>query len=210
MKKLLTEADINLIAKSGKTVFYVEKGMILTPLALDRAKRFNIRIEYGTAPLNPAVSAPQPVPMQFLKLAIGCDHTGFRMKQEIIPFLKELGILLVDVGCDSESSCDYPDFAIAVAQKVAKKEVDGGIILDATGIPSAITSNKIKGIRCATCYNEFSALSARSHNNSNVVALGAMTLGVATIKSILKVWLQTPFEGGRHQKRLDKISALEK
>jgi ribose 5-phosphate isomerase B len=210
MKKLITEADINLMAKSGITIFYVEKGIILTPLAIDQAKRFNIKIEYGNPPAKNASLTKIDTPLQFLKIAVGSDHTGYKMKQELIPFLKEQGVLIIDVGCDSEASCDYPDFAIAVAQKVIKKEVDGGIVFDATGIPSAITANKIKGIRCATCYNEFSALSARSHNNSNVIALGARTFGIETIKSILKVWLKTPFEGGRHQKRLDKITALER
>ena len=109
-----------------------------------------------------------------------------------------------------EKSCDYPDFAEAVSEKVQLGKVDCGLIIDATGIPSAITANKLEGIRAATCYNEFSAKSARSHNDANVLVLGAKTLGEETIKSIVDVWLNTSFEGGRHQRRLDKITGIER
>ncbi len=209
MKRLLTELDILKFAKTGKKVLFVEKNTLITPMAIDKAKILGIVVEYGTPPANTVDQGARP-PLQFLKLAIGSDHTGYKTKLEILPFLAEAGVICVDVGCNSEASCNYPDFAIAVAQKVIKRDVDAGIVFDATGIPSCITANKIKGIRATTCYNEFSALSARSHNNSNIITLGAKALGIETIKSILKVWLRTPFEGGRHQTRLDKISALER
>jgi len=123
--------------------------------------------------------------------------------------LIEKGFNLSDAGTFDEKSCDYPDFAKIVATGVAKDNYDRGIIIDATGIPSAITANKYKGIRAATCYNSFSAKSSRAHNNSNVLVIGAKALGEETIKLIVDEWLSTKFEGGRHQKRLDKISDIE-
>ncbi len=124
--------------------------------------------------------------------------------------MKEQGYEIIDVGTFDESSCDYPDFALKVAEEVFRGNVYFGIILDATGIPSSITANKINGIRAATCYNEFSARSAREHNNANIIVLGAKTLGDETVKSILQVWLNSSFLGERHQKRLDKITDIEK
>ena len=138
------------------------------------------------------------------KVAIGNDHTGFAAKKLVSKFLTDQKLEIVDVGSYDETSCDYPDFAIKVGELVRNSEVDFGIILDATGIPSAITANKISGIRAATCYNEFSARSAREHNNANIIVLGAKTLGDETIKSILQVWLNSKFLGDRHQRRLDK------
>ena len=128
----------------------------------------------------------------------------------VIEYLGEKGFDVNDKGTYDEQSCDYPDFAIAVAKEVMSGNCDYGICFDATGIPSAITANKLKGIRAATCYNEFSAWSARNHNNANVLVMGAMTLGPETIKSIIDKFFSTEFAGGRHQRRLDKISALEK
>ncbi|OGU46665.1 MAG: ribose 5-phosphate isomerase B [Ignavibacteria bacterium GWB2_36_8] len=141
---------------------------------------------------------------------MGSDHTGFKVKNILSKIITEKGFEVIDVGTFDEKSCDYPDFALAVAEKVQSMSVDFGIIVDATGIPSAITANKLKGIRAATCYNEFSTRSAREHNNANVLVLGAKALGEETIKSILEVWLNTNFGGGRHQKRLDKISDIER
>ncbi|RKY93890.1 MAG: ribose 5-phosphate isomerase B [Ignavibacteriae bacterium] len=143
------------------------------------------------------------------RISIGSDHTGFKMKNILIKYLGERGFQLNDEGTFDEKSCDYLDFAKAVALKVATGNADFGIILDATGIPSSITANKIKGIRAATCYNAFSAKSAREHNDANVLVLGAKSLGEETIKTIIEVWFSTNFAGGRHQRRLDKISSIE-
>ncbi|OGU61030.1 MAG: ribose 5-phosphate isomerase B [Ignavibacteria bacterium RBG_13_36_8] len=142
-------------------------------------------------------------------MAIGSDHTGFKLKAEISKFLKERKYLVTDVGTFTEESCDYPDIAYTVAKKVAANEVDFGVLIDATGIPSAITANKVKGIRAATCYNEFSAQSAREHNNANVLVVGAKSLDEESIKTIIDVFLKTEFGGGRHQRRLDKITEIE-
>ena len=127
----------------------------------------------------------------------------------LIKYLLEKGYQITDAGTFDEKQCDYPDFAKLVAKSVSKGDNDYGILIDATGIPSAIVANKIKGIRAATCYNTFSARSSRAHNNANVLVVGAKALGEESIKLIIDEWLSTQFEGGRHQKRLDKISDIE-
>jgi ribose 5-phosphate isomerase B len=210
MKKLITEPDVFKLHQSGVKIIPVGENEILTPLAKDRIKELGIkivtkeeaqRIHNAENFLNTSV--------RLKKAAIGGDHTGFKIKNLLSKILTEKGFEITDVGTFDEKSCDYPDFALAVSEKVQSMSVDFGIIVDATGIPSAITANKLKGIRAATCYNEFSTRSAREHNNANVLVLGAKALGEETIKSILEVWLSTNFGGGRHQKRLDKIREIE-
>lgn len=143
-------------------------------------------------------------------MAIGCDHTGFSLKNLLIPILSKEGYEIIDVGTNDETSCDYPDFALKVAEEVSQGKVSFGILIDATGIPSSITANKLPGIRAATCYNEFSARSSREHNNANILVIGAKAIGEETTKSIMQVWLNSSFLGERHQKRLDKITEIEK
>ena len=210
MKNLITELDIYKLHKSGKTIIPIGNDDILTPLAKDKIKSLGLKVitKEEAEKLyfeDPNISST----VREKIIAIGCDHTGFKVKNILIKILSEKGFELIDVGTYDEQSCDYPDFAFAVALKVKEKKVDFGIIIDATGIPSAITANKVKSIRAATCYNEFSARSAREHNNANVLVLGAKSLGEETIKSILDVWLSTGFGGGRHQKRLNKITLIE-
>jgi len=207
MKKVFTEEDIIRLHREGSNVVIAGKVDIFTPSALDKVKEFNLTVkllENGKseiASVGPGISKI---------VAIGGDHTGFKIKSMISKYLTDKAYNVKDVGTFSEQSCDYPDFAYEVAQKVVKKEVEFGIIIDATGIPSAITANKVPGIRAATCYNEFSAKSAREHNDANILVLGAKTLGEETIKSIIDKWIVTDFAGERHQKRLDKITAIER
>lgn len=144
------------------------------------------------------------------KVVIGCDHTGLEAKALLTEELAKRGIEVIDAGAYSSESCDYPDTAAKVAQKIQAGEAAWGIVIDATGNPSAITVNKFKGIRAAVCYNEFSTASAREHNNANVMAIGAQALGPGVIKSILDVWLKTNFGGGRHLRRIGKIATIEK
>jgi ribose 5-phosphate isomerase B len=209
MKKLITELDIINFLKTGFKVLFVDENTILTPLAKDKIKESNIELSFGKKVESlPQISAK----LNFvgnLKCAIGSDHTGFAAKEIVKKFLITKNYIIEDVGTYSDKSCDYPDFAFEVAKKVATNKVDFGIVLDATGIPSAITANKLPGIRAATCYNEFSARSSREHNNANIIVLGAKMLGDELIKSILDVWLTSSFLGERHQKRLDKISKIE-
>jgi ribose 5-phosphate isomerase B len=202
MKKVITETDVIRIIKAGDKEIILGKDDLITPLAIDRIKHSGLKInrngktESGQSSLS-------------LKIVIGSDHTGVKVKKMVIDFLKTKSFQVLDIGTYSEESVDYPDIAFNVANRVVNKEFDYGIIIDATGIPSAITANKIPGIRAATCYNEFSARSSREHNNANVLVLGAKAIGEETIKSIIDVWLGSNFLGDRHQKRLDKISAIE-
>lgn len=206
MKKLITEQYVIDIIKSGANSIEVCENCLLTPLAMDRIKSSKIQIVKKKNDGN----IKEDILADNNKIAIGGDHTGFEIKEILKKYLKDKNFDVIDVGTNSKESCDYPDFAIAVAKKVGMKEVRFGILIDATGIPSAITANKFPGIRAATCYNEFSAKSAREHNNANIIVLGAKTLGEETIKSVLDTWFKTNFAGERHQKRLNKITEVEK
>lgn len=203
MKKLLTEYEVNKIIKSGAKEIVVERESFLTPLARDLILHSGLKIVKDQSQLSPVESNSH------IKIAIGSDHTGVKIKKILLVHLMQKGFDLFDVGTFTEDAVDYPDIAYNVSNRVAIGEVLYGIIIDATGIPSAITANKIPGIRAATCYNEFSAKSSREHNNANVLVLGARSLGEETIKSITDVWLASKFLGDRHQRRLDKIKVIE-
>jgi ribose 5-phosphate isomerase B len=210
MKKLLTEKDIYNAAKESEIIL-VGKDDIFTPSAKDKIKELGLKVvdrdeaeKLGDETYNLTKTTRRN------RIVLGSDHTGFRTKNMLTKVLTEKGFHLIDVGTYDEKSCDYPDFAYAAAKKVQEGEADFGIVIDATGIPSAITANKLNGIRAATCYNEFSARSAREHNDANILVLGAKALGEESIRSILEVWLSTKFGGGRHQRRLDKITSIEK
>lgn len=139
---------------------------------------------------------------------IGSDHGGFDLKNEIIEFLKNEKEDIKDMGCFSKDSVDYPDIANIVCNEVLKSD-SIGILVCGTGIGMSIAANKINGIRCALCSNEYSAMMAKRHNNANILALGGRVLGIELAKSIVKAFLQNEFEGGRHQKRIDKIMILD-
>ena len=210
MKKIITERDILKLHKEGNTVLHLAKGDIITPLAKDKCKDLGLRIlPAGETPAVKPMESEPSFPKTLNIVAVGSDHTGFKLKSIIARRLMDKGFEIKDVGTYDERSCDYPDFAFAVASLVAERKADFGIIIDATGNPSAITANKLKGIRAANCYNEFSARSAREHNNANILTLGGKSIGEETAKSILDVWLNTGFGGGRHQRRLNKISEIE-
>ena len=145
-----------------------------------------------------------------MKLAVGVDHAAFPLKEELLSFLRALGHAVVDKGTGDAGSCDYPDFAAAVARAVASGECDRRVLLCGTGIGMSIAANKIPGIRAALVGDEKSAELSRQHNDANVFCAGARILPTVRIAELLKIWLSTPFEGGRHQRRLDKIAALEK
>jgi len=142
-----------------------------------------------------------------MKLAIGSDHVGFKLKEKIKAQLREAGYELADFGCDSTDSADYPDYGCAVSQAVARGECDKGILICSTGIGMSMTANKVAGIRAALCHNLFTAEMSRKHNDANVLALGANCVDEELGKQIVHAWLATSFEGGRHQRRIDKIMA---
>ena len=143
--------------------------------------------------------------MQNTKIVIGSDHGGFEYKEEIKKFLLEKGYKIIDVGTNSKASCDYPVFAKEAAQKIINGEADRGILICGTGIGMSITANKFKGIRAALCGDTFSARATRAHNNSNILCLGERVIGLGLAIDIVNIWLNTEYEGGRHQKRIDMI-----
>lgn len=144
-----------------------------------------------------------------MKVAIGSDHGGINIRREIISLLEELGIEYKDFGCECETSVDYPDYALPVAEAVAKGEFDRGILICGTGIGMSIAANKVKGIRCALVHDVFSAKATREHNDSNVLAMGERVVGPGLARMIAETWLTTEFEGGRHSNRVGKITAYE-
>ena len=145
-----------------------------------------------------------------MKIAMGSDHGGFDLKEQIKAWLQENGHEVVDFGCHSKESCDYPDFGAAAARAVASGQCERGIVICTTGIGISITANKVKGIRCALCSDPLSARLTREHNNSNMLAMGQRIIGSELAKEIVHVWLSTPFsEGERHKKRIAKITAIE-
>lgn len=144
-----------------------------------------------------------------MKIAIGCDHAAFEMKAAIVDILKGLGHEVVNFGTDGPASVDYPDYGSKVAHAVAGGQVDRGILLCGTGLGMSIVANKVKGIRAALCSEPFSARMSRQHNDANILVMGARTIGMAMAEDITRVWLETPFDGGRHMIRLDKIGKLE-
>jgi len=146
-----------------------------------------------------------------MKLAIGCDHGGFDMKEEIVAYLREGGHDVTDFGCYDKSSIDYPDYVFPVAEGVVRGEFNRGIVICTTGIGVSIAANKVHGIRCALVTDEYSAKMTREHNDTNMLALGANVTTVIRAKGIVDIWLNEPFSHGeRHQRRIDKISAYEK
>ena len=142
-------------------------------------------------------------------LAIASDHGGFALKQEIMAHLKDCGVAFEDLGTYSEESVDYPVYAAKLGRAVAAGEYERGILICGTGIGISMAANKIRGIRCALCSDCYSAEMSRRHNNANVLALGGRTLGAELAKKITDTFLATEFEGGRHQRRVDLIMALE-
>ena len=146
--------------------------------------------------------------MENIVIAIGCDHGGFELKQEIIKHLTKKGIDFEDFGCFSEASCDYTDYGKAVAEAVAAGKYEKGILICGTGIGISITANKIKGIRCALCSDCFSAEATREHNDANVLALGGRVVGVGLALKIVDTFLNTPFSNEeRHIRRISKIES---
>ena len=144
-----------------------------------------------------------------MKIAIGCDHGALDLKNKVIAHLTAKGYEVVNFGTDTLDSCDYPDFAAPAAKAVASGECEKGIVLCTTGIGVSITANKVKGIRCALLSDVMSARMTRQHNDTNMMAIGAAVVGPMLALEIIDTWLTTEYEGGRHQRRIDKMMALE-
>ncbi|MFC5604884.1 ribose 5-phosphate isomerase B [Sporosarcina sp. Marseille-Q4943] len=144
-----------------------------------------------------------------MKIAISSDHGGNRLRHEIMDLLSELGLDYEDFGPDSDESVDYPDYAKPVADGVASGKFDRGILICGTGIGMSIAANKVKGIRCALVHDVFSAKATRGHNDSNILAMGERVIGPGLAREVATAWLDTSFEGGRHERRVAKLSELE-
>jgi ribose 5-phosphate isomerase B len=198
MRSLVTERDVPLAGE-----LKVVKGTIFTPSARDLARERGVRIvEVGEGQLDP------PPPSK--TVAIGADHGGFLMKQGLKPLLEELGYSVIDIGVHEPLPADYPDIAKKVADLVATRQARFGVIVDGAGIGSCMAANKVSGVRAALCYDKASARNSREHNDANVLTLGGRLLTQTQAEDVLRVWLGTPFGGGRHQARVDKIMAIEK
>lgn len=144
-----------------------------------------------------------------MKVAVACDHGGIGLKKALLVYLAEKGYEVVDFGTNTTDSCDYPDFALAAAEAVAAGECERGILICSTGIGISIAANKVPGIRCAHCHDSYSAKYCRLHNDANMIAFGQKIIGEGLMLEIVDLFLNTDHEGGRHQRRVDKITAIE-
>ena len=141
-----------------------------------------------------------------MKIAIGADHGGFELKGLLVQFLEKLGHVIDDVGCQSLQSVDYPEYSKIVCDKVKDTSCDAGILICGTGIGMSLAANRDRNIRAALCHDEYTARLSREHNDANILCLGARVLGVGIAEAIVKTWLSTDFDGGRHQQRIDQFS----
>ena len=142
-------------------------------------------------------------------IAIACDHAALEMKRDLLGLLDEMGLAYHDYGTSDEKSCDYPVMAARAARAVTSGECDRGILICGTGVGMSLAANKVKGIRCVVCSEPYSAELSRRHNDTNMLAVGARVIGPELARMIVRTWLTTAFEGGRHQRRVDLITALE-
>ncbi len=145
-----------------------------------------------------------------MKISMGADHAGYPLKEHIKEYLTQKGHEVVDFGTHSTESCDYADFGVPAAQALARGEVDRAILVCSTGIGISMGANKVKGVRCALCSEPLSAELTRRHNDANCLAMGGNMIGPGMAEQIVDVFLSTPFDGGRHQRRVDKVMAVEK
>ncbi len=199
MRAVITEADI---PSSGELA--VVAGCIITPSARDLAR------ERGVVLRELAAGQALPEAGPDRTIAIGSDHGGFQLKRALLPVLCELGLTVKDIGVYEEKPADYPDIAVAVAQCVAGGSAKLGVIIDGAGIGSCMAANKVAGIRAALCYDVASARNSREHNNANILTLGGRLLTLSQAEAVLRTWLATPFAGGRHQARVDKMMEIER
>lgn len=198
MKRVVTAQDVPI---SGD--LRVPIGAIVTPSARETAAARGVRIV--ELPEDQVTSAAPPARV----VAMGADHGGFRLKEALRPLLESLGFEVRDVGVYEEKPADYPDLALKVAELVASGAAARGVVIDGAGIGSSIAANKVPGVRAALCYDKASARNSREHNDSNVLTLGARLLTQSQAEEVVRTWTSTPFAGGRHQARIQKILDIE-
>ena len=208
---LLTQSDVESAAPGGE--LRVPKGALVTPLARQAAleRKINLVSDAGSgARADPATGAVAGRGASSRRVALGADHGGFELKEQLKRQLQELGYSVIDCGTDSSESVDYPDFALAVARLVAEGRAWRGVLVDGAGIGSCMAANKVPGVRAAMCYDEATAVNSREHNDANVLTLGAGLIGPELGRRIVETWLRTASGGGRHARRVSKIMAIEK
>jgi len=203
-RSVLTVRDLEAIAAGGEVV--VPRGAIVTELAREEAQRRGIIIRFED---SSSASAEAGDPTGARVVAIGADHGGYDLKEELKSYLVQWGYKILDVGTFNRDAVDYPDLAEAVADAVVRGDAWRGVVIDTAGIGSSIAANKVPGARAALCYDRATARNSREHNDANILALGARLIPVDAAREVLAVWLGTPFAGGRHQRRVDKIRAIE-
>jgi ribose 5-phosphate isomerase B len=196
-KNVITEDDVRDL--SPGSVLRIAENARLTSLAADLVKQNKIELVRRT---------PRRGSNAIKLVAIGSDHGGFKMKEELASLLRDLGHTVHDFGTNSEEPVDYPDFAHAVARAVADRTSDVGIIIDGAGVGSAMTANKVPGVRAAACYSVAVAKNSREHNDANVLTLGSKTITSGEMREIVTAWLQTSISEDRHRKRVAKIEAV--
>ena len=205
-RRIVTTEDIK---SAAGTEISLPAGTLVTDSARELAAERGIKIQIEGGPVLTGADGRPGGPKTAGAVAIGSDHGGYELKEYLKHFLASLGYTVQDLGTNSTEAVDYPDFARAVAESVASGRAWRGIVVDSAGIGSAIAANKVAGIRAAPCYDRAAARNSREHNDANVLTLGARLLQPEQAREITAVWLETRFAGGRHQKRVDKIVALE-
>ena len=201
VRSTVTEADVQSVPSGERLV--VPPGVKITPLARDTARERGVELVEAQQPSAPRTADPGRT------VALGADHGGFAMKEDLKEYLSGLGYDIVDCGTHSAESVDYPDLAYAVAQLVSEGRAWRGIIVDGAGIGSCMAANKVPGVRAALCYDHATAINSREHNDANVLTLGGVLVGRSLARQIAKTWLETGFGGGRHGRRVDKIMQIE-
>ena len=209
-KRLVSESDVAAIERDG--MLEIQAGALVTPLAREAALERNVVLRFPATKSGGESSGMRRsgAPESKRIVAIGADHGGYDLKESLKHKLAEWGYEIVDCGTVSTDSVDYPDYAFAVAQMVANGSAWLGVMIDGAGIGSCMAANKVPGVRASMCYDQATAVNSREHNNANLLTLGAGLIGSGLAKSILKTWLETPFAGGRHAKRVDKICDIER
>ncbi|MGQ9600373.1 MAG: ribose 5-phosphate isomerase B [Anaerolineae bacterium] len=200
----VTEADVLAVSRGEQLA--IPSGATVTPLARDAAFDRRVKLVYETEPgagARPDAKAARVV-------ALGADHGGYALKEDIKVYLGELGYPVIDCGTFSPAAVDYPDYAYAVARLVSEGRAWRGILIDGAGIGSCMAANKVPGVRAALCYDQATAVNSREHNDANVLTLGGLLIGRNLAQQIVKTWLETDFGGGRHARRVDKIMEIER
>jgi len=177
---------------------------------LTRLVRAAVEEALGMTAGSPVPDPDAPTGGADKTVALGADHGGLTMKEDLKSYLSELGYAVLDCGTNSSESVDYPDFAYAVARLVAEGRATRGIMIDGAGIGSCMAANKVPGVRAAMCYDLSTAVNSREHNDANVLTLGGGLIGAHLARQIVKTWLSTEFGGGRHARRVEKIMAIER